>query len=83
MKNIEKIENFGKLAVAIIEEFDIDKEESGRSEMERSLELLLDKYDNEHDLEVISDTLCALTGYSLETLAEKSKKVELDEEDDY
>ena len=50
--------------------------------MERSLELLLDKYDNEHDLEVISDTLCALTGYSLETLAEKSKKVELDEEDD-
>lgn len=82
MKNIEKIENFGELAVTIIEEFNIDREENGRSEMERSLELLLDKYDNEHDLEVISDTLCALTGYSLETLAEKSKKVELDEEDD-
>lgn len=74
MKNIEKIENFGELAVTIIEEFNIDREENGRSEMERSLELLLDKYDNEHDLEVISDTLCALTGYSLETLAEKSKK---------
>lgn len=82
MKNIEKIENFWELAVTIIEEFNIDREENGRSEMERSLELLLDKYDNEHDLEVISDTLCALTGYSLETLAEKSKKVELDEEDD-
>ena len=80
---MKKIENFGKLAVTIIDEFDRDKEESGRSEMERSLEFLLDKYDNEHDLEVISDTLCALTGYSLETLAEKSKKVELDEEDDY
>lgn len=82
MKNIEKIENFGELAVTIIEEFNIDREENGRSEMERSLELLLDKYDNEPDLEVISDTLCALIGYSLETLAEKSKKVELDEEDD-
>lgn len=82
MEKIE-IDNYGKLAVTIIEEFDTDKEESGRSVMERSLELLLDKYDNEHDFEVISDTLCALTGYSLETLVEKSKDVELDEEDDY
>ena len=82
MEKIE-IDNYGKLAVTIIEEFDADKEESGRSGMARSLELLLDKCDNEHDLEVISDTLCALTGYSLETLVEKSKDIELDEEDDY
>lgn len=82
MEKIE-IDNYGKLAVTIIEEFDADKEESGRSAMKRSLEILLEKYDNEHDFEVISDTLCTLTGYSLETLAEKSKEVDLDEEDDY
>ena len=82
MEKIE-IDNYGKLAVTIIEEFDADKEESGRSAMKRSLEFLLEKYDNEHDFEVISDTLCALTGYSLETLAEKSKEVDLDEEDDF
>ena len=81
---MEKIKHYGygKLAVTIIDEFDKDKEENGRSEMERSLELLLDKYENEHDLEVISDTLIALTGYSLKTLIERSKHAVLDEEDD-
>ena len=79
---MKKINDYGKLAVTIIDEFDKDKEESGRSEMERSLELLLDKHDNEHDLEVISDTLIALTGYSLETLIERSEHAVLDEEDD-
>ena len=79
---MKKINDYGKLAVTIIDEFDKDKEESGRSEMERSLELLLDKHDNEHDLEVISDTLIALTGYSLETLIERSEHAVLDEVDD-
>ena len=79
---MKKINDYGKLAVTIIDEFDKDKEESGRSEMERSLSLLLDKYDNEHDLEVISDTLIALTGYSLKTLIERSEYAVLDKEDD-
>lgn len=80
---MEKIKHYGygKLAVTIIDEFDKDKEENGRSEMERSLELLLDKYDNKRDFEVISDTLCALTGYSLKTLIERSEYAVLDEED--
>lgn len=79
---MKKINDYGKLAVTIIDEFDKDKEESGRSEMERSLGLLLDKYDNEHDLEVISDTLIALTGYSLKTLIEHSEHAVSDEKDD-
>lgn len=79
---MKKINDYGKLAVIIIDEFDKDKEESGRSEMEKSLPLLLDKYDNKHDLEVISDTLIALTGYSLKTLIERADHAVLDEEND-
>lgn len=69
--------DYAKLALTIIKEFDEDKEETGRSEMERSLELLLDKYNNEHDLEVISDVLIAITGYSLKSLITFSKKIEI------
>lgn len=68
--------DYAKLALTIIKEFDEDKEETGRSEMERSLELLLDKYNNEHDLEVISDVLIAVTGYSLKSLITFSKEIE-------
>jgi len=69
--------DYAKLALTIIKEFDEDKEETGRSEMERSLELLLDKYNNEHDLEVISDVLIAVTGYSLKSLITFSKEIEI------
>jgi len=69
--------DYAKLAKIIIKEFDEDKEENGRSEMERSLELLLDKYNNEHDLEVISDVLIAVTGYSLKSLITFSKEIEI------
>lgn len=76
MININDID-YAKLAKIIIKEFDEDKEENGRSEMERSLELLLDKYDNEHDLEVVSDVLIAVTGYSLKSLITFSKEIEI------
>lgn len=69
--------DYAKLALTIIKEFDEDKEENGHSEMERSLELLLDKYNNEHDLEVISDVLIAVTGYSLKSLITFSKEIEI------
>lgn len=69
--------DYAKLALTIIKEFDEDKEETGRSEMERSLEFLLDKYDNEHDLEVVSDVLIAVTGYSLKSLITFSKEIEI------
>lgn len=69
--------DYAKLAKINIKEFDEDKEENGRSEMERSLELLLDKYNNEHDLEVISDVLIAVTGYSLKSLITFSKEIEI------
>ena len=48
-----------------------------KKKMERSLELLLDKYNNEHDLEVISDVLIAVTGYSLKSLITFSKEIEI------
>ena len=76
MININDID-YAKLAKIIIKEFDEDKEENGRSGMERSLELLLDKYDNEHDLEVVSDVLIAVTGYSLKSLITFSKEIEI------
>ena len=76
MINIKNVD-YTKLALTIIKEFDEDKEENGRSEMERSLELLLAKYNNEHDLEVISDVLIAVTGYSLKSLITFSKEIEI------
>ena len=76
MININDID-YAKLAKIIIKEFDEDKEENGRSEMERSLELLLDKYANEHDLEVVSDVLIAVTGYSLKSLIAFSEEIEI------
>lgn len=69
--------DYAKLAKIIIKEFDEDKEEIGRSGLESSLEFFLDKYNNEHDLEVISDVLIAVTGYSLKSLITFSKEIEI------
>lgn len=60
--------NFDKLAVSIIEAYESDREESGRSELAKGMEYVLDKYKTDHDREVISEVLMAFTGYSLDTL---------------
>ena len=60
--------NFDKLAVSIIETYESDREESGRSELAKGMEYVLDKYKTDHDREIISEILMVFTGYSLDTL---------------
>lgn len=60
--------DFDKLAVSIIEAYESDREESGRSELAKGMEYVFDKYKTDHDREVISEVLMAFTGYSLDTL---------------
>lgn len=60
--------DFDKLAVSIIEAYESDREESGRSELAKGMEYVLDKYKTDHDREIISEVLMAFTGYSLDTL---------------
>lgn len=60
--------DFDKLAVSIIEAYESDREESGRSELVKGMEYVLGKYKSDHDREVISEMLIAFTGYSLDTL---------------
>lgn len=66
--------DFDKLAVSIIEAYESDREESGRSELAKGMEYVLDKYKSEHDREVISEVLMAFTGYSLDTLLKRQTK---------
>lgn len=64
--------DFDKLAVSIIEAYESDREESGRSELVKGMEYVLGKYKSDHDREVISEMLIAFTGYSLDTLLNMS-----------
>jgi hypothetical protein len=66
--------DFDKLAVSIIEAYESDREESGRSELAKGMEYVLDKYKSDHDREVISEMLIAFTGYSLDTLLKMQTK---------
>lgn len=66
--------DFDKLAVSIIEAYESDREESGRSELAKGMEYVLDKYKSEHDREVISEVLMAFTGYSLDTPLKRQTK---------
>lgn len=66
--------DFDKLAVSIIEAYESDREESGRSELAKGMEYVLDKYKSDHDREIISEVLMAFTGYSLDTLLKMQTK---------
>ena len=75
MENI----NYAKLAVTIIDEYESDRMESGRNEIESGMEYVLDKYTSEHDREIIDEMLMTFTGWNLETLIQKSEKISDDE----
>lgn len=49
--------NFDKLAIAIIDEFESDREYSGRDEIVKGMEYVLNKYTSEHDREIIDQAL--------------------------
>lgn len=67
--------NFDKLAIAIIDEFESDREYSGRDEIVKGMEYVLNKYTSEHDREIIDQMLMTFTGWTLQTLLEKAEEV--------
>lgn len=68
--------DYAKLAIAIINEFESDREESGRWEIEKGMEHLLNKYTSKSEREIIDDVLLTLTGCNLETLLEESREID-------
>lgn len=75
--------NFDKLAIAIIDEFESDRECSGRDEIVKRMEYVLDKYTSEHDREIIDQMLMTFTGWRLSMLLDKAKDISDDEIKDY
>ena len=67
--------NFDKLAIAIIDEFESDRECSGRDEIVKGMKHVLNKYTSEHDREIIDQMLMIFTGWTLQTLLKKAEKV--------
>lgn len=72
--NTENI-NFEKLAVAIIDSFESDREESGRKEIVSGMKYVLKKYQAEPERGVIDDMLTTFTGWSLESLLEQAEDI--------
>ena len=52
-----------------------------QNELSREVKYLLRHYKEQHDLDVISETLIALTGLPLSTLIKWAKETEAQEED--
>lgn len=75
--------NFDKLAIAINDEFESDRECSGRDEIVKGMEYVLDKYTSEHDREIIDQMLMTFTGWRLSMLLDKAKDISDDEIKDY
>lgn len=67
--------NFDKLAIAIIDEFESDREYSGRDEIVKGMKYVLSKYTSGHDREIIDQMLMTFTGWALQTLLEKANEV--------
>ena len=68
--------DYAKLAVVIINEFESDREESGRREIERGMRLLLSKYVSKNERKIIDDIFMTLTGWNLKSLLEKSIEID-------
>ena len=68
--------DYAKLAIAIINEFESDREKSGRREIERGMKYLLNKYTAKNERKIIDDVLMTLTGWNLKTLLEESREID-------
>lgn len=75
--------NFDKLAIVVINEFESEREESGRKELVKGLKQLFDMYQESRDMEIINETLISLTGWSLESLLEKAEGISDDEVEEW
>ena len=78
VKNID----YDKLAIAIITEWDSDREESGRKELVKGMSYILSKYQTEEERGIIDDMLMTFTGWTLRTLLKKAEAVSDDEVSD-
>lgn len=67
--------DYDKLAVVIINEWESDREETGRNEIVKGMKYVLNKYNTAHDREVIDEMLMTFTGYNLETLLDEANEI--------
>ena len=74
--------DYDKLAIAIINEWDSDREESGRKELVKGMSYILSKYQTEEERGIIDDMLMTFTGWTLRTLLKKAETVSDDEVSD-
>lgn len=74
--------DYDKLAIAIINEWDSDREESGRKELVKGMSYILSKYQTEEERGIIDDMLMIFTGWTLRTLLKKAEAVSDDEVSD-
>ena len=74
--------DYDKLAIAIINEWDSDREESGRKELVKGMSYILSKYQTEEERGIIDDMLMTYTGWTLRTLLKKAEAVSDDEVSD-
>ena len=74
--------DYDKLAIAIINEWDSDREESGRKELVKGISYILSKYKTEEERGIIDDMLMTFTGWTLRTLLKKAEAVSDDEVSD-
>ena len=71
--------DYEKLAIAIINEYETDREEAGRKEIRKGMKYVLDNYTGVRDREIIDEMLITFTGWSLVSLLEISEEVSDDE----
>lgn len=74
--------DYDKLAIAIINEWDSDREESGGKELVKGMSYILSKYQTEEERGIIDDMLMIFTGWTLRTLLKKAEAVSDDEVSD-
>ena len=74
--------DYDKLAIAIINEWDSDREESGRKELVKGMSYILSKYQTEEERGINDDMLMIFTGWTLRTLLKKAEAVSDDEVSD-
>lgn len=72
-KDMYKTVDCDNLAITIMNAFEEDREESGISEMEKGLGVVLQDYADPKKKQAIDHVFMALTGYTLETLVSMSK----------
>lgn len=71
--------DFDRLAYQIVTDFESEREESGRREIERGMRHLLGRFKTPEERKIISETLISLTGFSLDSIVENSRHISEDE----